>query len=124
MTREALARWLEDYVDAWRSNERERIVALFTADVSYRYYPHEPAVVGAEAVADAWLEKPDDPGSWRASYSPFAVDGDTGVAIGESVYFDAAGSVTEAYDNCFLIEFAADGRCSRFTEYYVKRPPG
>src|SRR3954451_17695436 len=31
--------WLDAYVAAWRSYERDAIVALFTDDVSYRYLP-------------------------------------------------------------------------------------
>lgn len=117
-----VTRWLVEYVEAWRSNDRDQIAALFTDDVSYRYYPHTDPVVGPEAVADAWLEDPDDPAGWTASYEPVAVDGDTAVATGASIYTDPDGSVREAYDNCFVIRFAADGRCREFTEYYVKRP--
>ena len=114
--------WLGDYIDAWRSNERQRIAALFTDDVRYRYYPHEEPIVGAEAVADAWLDDPDEPDSWTARYEPVAVDGEVAVATGESIYNNPDGSVRDAYHNCFVIRFAEDGRCCDFVEYYVKDP--
>lgn len=122
MERAQVEAWLGDYIEAWRSNERERIAALFTDDARYRYYPQEEAIVGGEAIAQSWLDDPDEPGSWTASYEPVAVDGDTAVATGESVYTDPDGSLRGAYDNCFVIRFADDGRCREFVEYYVKRP--
>ena len=122
MERSQVEAWLAEYIEAWRSNERERIAALFTDDVRYRYYPHEEPIVGAEAVADAWLDDPDEPDSWTASYEAVAVEGDVAVATGESLYREPDGSAGGAYDNCFVIHFAADGRCREFVEYYVKRP--
>lgn len=114
--------WLGEYIAAWRSNERERIATLFTEDVRYRYYPHEEPIVGAGAVADAWLDDPDEPDSWTASYEPVAIDGDLAVATGESIYAGPDGSVRETYHNCFVIRFAEDMRCREFVEYYVKDP--
>ena len=122
MERSEVSAWLGEYVEAWRSNDRDRIAALFTDDVRYRYYPYQEAIVGAEAVADAWLDDPDEPGSWEATYEPVAVDGEVAVAIGSSVYHEPDGGVREAFDNCFVIHFGAGGRCREFVEYYVKRP--
>ena len=50
--------WLDAYVAAWRSYERDAIVTLFTDDVSYRYLPFDEPLRGAEAVADSWLAEP------------------------------------------------------------------
>jgi len=30
--------------------------------------------------------------------------------------------VRDIYDNVYLLEFAPDGRCRSFTEYFVQRP--
>lgn len=66
----------------------------------------------------------DEPGSWEAHYEPFAVDGDRAVVIGWSRYYTDTSktSVASTYDNVFLLEFDADGRCRAFTESYVERP--
>ena len=114
--------WLERYVEAWESNDREQITPLFSDDARYRYHPHEEPIVGGEAVAAAWLDDPDEPGSWRARYETIAVDGDLAVATGQSFYLEPDGSEKAVYDNCFVMRFAGDGRCSDFVEYYVKRP--
>ena len=51
------------------------------------------------------------------------MDGDRAVAIGSSRYLDGpGGAVRDAWDNCYLLRFDPDGRCTEFTEYWVKRP--
>jgi ketosteroid isomerase-like protein len=120
--KEHVVGWLGDYAEAWRSNDRQRIVALFTADATYRYHPYDDPVVGADAIAASWLEDPDDPDSWEASYVPVAVDGDTAVAVGTSRYRHAEDRPARTYHNCFVIRFDMDGRCRDFTEWYMKEP--
>ena len=121
MDREDVSRWLERYVAAWTSGERTEIESLFSDAARYRYHSYDEPVVGPAAIADSWLEEPDEPGSFEASYECYAVDGDAAVAIGTSTYF-ADGVVDKVYDNVFLLRFDADGRCSDFTEWYVRRP--
>ena len=131
MNAESLAAWLDCYVAAWESYDREQIAALFSEDIEYRWHPYDEPVVGVEAVVEAWLGESgldyvsdrDEPGTYEASYRPFAVDGDAAVAIGQSRYRDApGGEFTKVYDNCFVMRFDAEGRCREFTEWYKKRP--
>ena len=56
MTRDDVARWLDRYIDAWRTYDRDAIRALFTADAEYRYHPWDEPVRGADAIADDWLD--------------------------------------------------------------------
>ena len=44
----------------------------------------------------------------------FAVDGIRAVAVGETRYLQEG----RRYANTYLLEFAADGRCSSFTEWF------
>jgi ketosteroid isomerase-like protein len=120
--RAEVSQWLADYVTAWRTNDAGRIAALFTADAAYRYHPYEEPIVGGEAIAADWLEEPDDPDVWEAEYEAVAVDGDTAVAVGTSVYRATAARPARTYHNCFVLRFAADGRCREFTEWFVQRP--
>jgi ketosteroid isomerase-like protein len=131
MDRQAAQRWLDRYVDAWRTMDRESIGELFTDDAEYRArpvstnrasHPADEPVVGREAIVEDWLEDPDEPGSWEARYEPFAVDGDRAVAIGFSSYFEREGQPAHVYDNVFVMEFDPDGRCRSFTEWFRKRP--
>jgi ketosteroid isomerase-like protein len=125
--------WLDDYVAAWKSYDRDAIGALFADDVEYRYHPYDEPVRGRESVVAAWREEAefpgasgrDEPGIYDGSYRAVAIDGDVAVAVGQSTYTDGPeGPVAEVYDNCFLLRFDDEGRCREFTEWFVKRPLG
>ena len=122
MRREDVSDWLERYVAAWKGGDRREIEALFGDDARYRYHAYDEPLVGQAAIADSWLDDPDKPGTFDASYQCFAVDGNAGVAIGTTTYFKVGGEVDRVYDNVFVLRFEAGGRCSEFTEWYVKRP--
>ena len=131
LTHDDVQRWLDDYVAAWESYDRDQIAALFSEEVEYRYHPYDEPVRGRDAVVDSWLGESDNPdaserdapGTYSAEYHPVAVDGDTAVATGSSSYVsEPGGPVTEVYDNCYVMRFDADGRCREFTEWFIKRP--
>ncbi|HEY7793973.1 MAG TPA: nuclear transport factor 2 family protein [Gaiellaceae bacterium] len=118
---DALRRWLERYAVAWRSNDAETIGALFTDDAVYRWHPYDEgdAVArGREAIVHAWLEEPDDPGSWEFTAEPLAITDGLGVARAVTTYTEDG----IAYHNIFLVRLEDDGRCSDFVEYFMKAP--
>jgi len=131
LERADVARWLSDYIEAWKSYDRDQIEALFSDDVRYRYHPYDEPVEGRRAVVESWLgegdhegaSERDDEGTYDASYEPVAVDGDVAVATGSSTYAkEPGGSIDEIYDNCFVMRFDGEGRCREFTEWFAKRP--
>jgi hypothetical protein len=130
MEREAVDRWLQQYVAAWKSYEPDEIAALFSDDIEYRYHPYDKPVVGRDAVVEAWRGEGshagasgrDAPGTYDAEYHPVAVDRDVAVATGSSRYTYQDGSVRDLYENCFVMRFDSDGRCREFTEWFMKRP--
>jgi ketosteroid isomerase-like protein len=131
MDHDIAQQWLDRYVAAWLSYDRDAIGALFSEDVSYRYHPYDEPIIGRGPVVASWLGESDDdrassrdePGTYDAAYAPVAVDGDVVVATGSSTYRDTPeGPVTREFSNCFVMRFKGDGRCREFTEYYAKRP--
>jgi uncharacterized protein (TIGR02246 family) len=125
MDRADFQAWLDRYVEAWRTNDRDRIAALFTEDAGYSYGPfRDDDLKDRDAILESWLEQPDEPTDWDATYEAWAVDGDRGVAHGLSRYYKNGGT-REApleYENVFLVEFAADGRCRDFREFFMEPP--
>jgi hypothetical protein len=117
MTHEQAQAWLDAYVAAWRSYDRAEIEALFADGVRYAYHPYDEPLSGPAAVADSWLDNRDEPGTWEASYAPALISGDTVIAKGETRYTDG-----NVFSNLFEMEFDPDGRCGRFTEWYVHHP--
>jgi hypothetical protein len=131
MNVEAAQDWLDRYVIAWMSYDPDDVSGLFSEDVRYRYHPYDEPIVGRDAVVASWLGEGasgdasarDAPGTYEAQYSPVAVDGDTVVATGTSRYRELPGGpVVRTYENCFVMCFDGEGRCSEFTEYYLRRP--
>lgn len=116
--------WLGDYVDAWMTYDSNKIGALFSDDVEYRYHPYDEPLIGRDAVVKGWLEDQDEAGTYEATYRTVAVDGMTAVATGTSSYKRSANDQTidRVYENCFVMSFDADGRCRSFVEWYMKRP--
>ena len=120
-------RWLDAYVAAWKSYDRTQIAALFSDDVAYRYRPYDEPVRGRDAVVEWWLSEGghagaptrNPEGTYDATYRTIAVDGDVAVATGYSSYVAARGG---PIDKCFVMRFDTAGKCSEFTEWYIKRP--
>jgi ketosteroid isomerase-like protein len=123
MTRDDVQRWLDAYVEAWRTYDPDAIGALFAEDATYRYHPYDQeAVVGRTAIVADWREDQDEPGSWEAHYEPFAVDGDRAVTVGTSRYVNPDGSQRDLYHNIWTLRFDADGRCIEFVEWFMEQP--
>jgi len=121
----ALADWLDRYEQAWRNNDAAQIRALFTDDAVYRWHPWEEPADGAdggEEIVQAWLEQPDDPDDWTLECEPLAVNGELGVARCVTRYRATARGPARVYHNIWLVSLTDDGRCSDFTEYYMKEP--
>ena len=131
MDRQTAQEWLDRYVDAWLSYDRDAVSGLFSEDIVYRYHPSDEPTVGRDPVVASWLGEGasggastrDTPGTYEAKYSPVAVDGDIVVATGTSSYREVPGGpFVRIYDNCFVMRFDGEGRCREFTEYYSRRP--
>jgi ketosteroid isomerase-like protein len=121
VTRDDVQRWLDGYVDAWRTYDPASIAALFADDATYAYQPYREPLRGPDAIVASWLESPDAAGSWEAQYEPYAVDGDRAVAVGESRYLEN-GKLAALYYNVWLLRFDDDGRCADFVEYWREHP--
>ena len=121
MTRDDVARWLDRYVEAWQSYDRDAIRALFSADAEYRYHPWDDPVRGADAIADDWIEDRDTAGTYSAAYAPFAVEGNRAVALGTSDYIASGDQPARRYHNAFFLEFDDAGACRSFTEIFLEQ---
>ncbi|HEV8652012.1 MAG TPA: nuclear transport factor 2 family protein [Actinomycetes bacterium] len=119
--RQQVAAWLDAYVQAWRTYDPKAIGELFSEDAVYAYEPWGEPERGREAIVAAWLEERDEPGTYKGSYEPLAVDGDLAVATGRSRYFEPDGTLQREYHNVFALRFDGEGRCREFREWYMLR---
>jgi hypothetical protein len=103
LERSDVVRWLDGYIQAWKSYDRDQIAALFSDDVRYRYHPSDEPITGRAAVVKSWLgegdhegaSSPDEAGTYDASYEPIAVEGDTAVSTGTSTYLVEPGGAVD-----------------------------
>ena len=121
LTRDDFAAWLGRYIEAWRSRDADVIGELFSGDCSYSVRGGHSVVVGRDAIVKAWLEE-EEPGSWEAAYEPLAIEEEVHVSIGWTKYFDEAGTLRDEYSNIFICRFDDDGRCSEFSEWWMRAP--
>jgi ketosteroid isomerase-like protein len=109
--------WIKVYLSAWTSNDPAEIGALFTGDAEYFTSPYRPPWSGREAIVGGWLERRDEPGTWRAQYDVLIEDGELGVVQGETEYPNEG----RTYSNLFLVWLDAEGQCTKFVEYFMEQ---
>jgi ketosteroid isomerase-like protein len=114
---EPIATWLSRYLDAWTTNDPATIASLFTADAVYLPTPFSAGWRGREAIVAGWLERRDEPGDWTFEHEIVCGSLERAVVRGRTVYPRQG----REYSNIWLVEFAADGRCREFTEWWVER---
>jgi hypothetical protein len=127
VTHESLQAWLDAYMHAWETYDPKDVESLFSEDAEYRYHPADEPVAGRAEIVENWVNPSGDastrdkPGTFAGAYAPFAVDGNRAVAVGVSTYYTDAtrSTVSRIYYNSWLLEFADDGRCRSFIEYYM-----
>ena len=120
MDKHAFQGWLDRYVEAWKSYDPDQIGALFSEDATYRYHPQDDPERGRDAIVEAWLQEPDEKGTYDAEYRVLAIDGDIHVADGWSRYFNSDGTVRDEYCNVYVCRFNEAGECTEFTEYWIQ----
>ena len=120
LTHDDVQRWIDAYVDAWRTYDPDAIGDLFAEDASYAYHPYnegEEVVRGRGAIVENWLEEQDEPGSWEAGYRPLVVEGRRAVAEGTTSYANG-----DFFWNLWVLRFDDEGRCAEFVEWFMARP--
>jgi ketosteroid isomerase-like protein len=123
ITKATVSAWLDNYVQAWKTYDKEEIGALFSEDVVYYYGPFHEPVRGRSALVASWLEQPDEAGTYDAHYEPVLIEGDRAVTNGRSRYFEQDGKTLKTeWDNVFFLQFDAEGRCKEYREWYMERP--
>lgn len=114
-----LATWMTAYLRAWETNDPADIRALFVPDAEYFLAPHVAPARGHEEIVQMWLGSGDEPGTWTFAWQPVAETATVGVIRGVTTYSDG-----RTYQNLWVMEFAPDGRASRYTEWYLRSDTG
>lgn len=119
MERADVQRWIDAYVAAWRSNDRDEIAGLFTTDAAYYTAPYREPWRGHDGIVNGWLDRKDIQGTWSFRYEVLGVDGATAFVRGWTGYRPPLPN----YANLWVITFDRDGRASEFVEWFMEEPP-
>jgi SnoaL-like protein len=117
MDARALESWVEAYRRAWETNDPGDIGSLFTEDAVYNTEPFREGIRGRDAIVADWLKRKDEPGDAEFRYEIKAVCDDIGFVRGWTKYFTPP---PREYSNLWEVRLADDGRCSEFTEWWMK----
>jgi hypothetical protein len=113
--------WLGRYCAAWKTDDRDEIAALFTAEVRYFTTPYSEPLEGVEAVIAYWLGEEESTVSWTFDREVVAREGDLFVVRAVTRYpegtTDADGP--EVFHNLWLVTLGPDGRAREFVEYWM-----
>jgi uncharacterized protein (TIGR02246 family) len=111
-------KWIEGYRRAWESNDPAEIGALFATDAEYFTAPFRQPWRGRDEIVARWIEGKDEPGQTSFDWKPVALTEEVAVIEGVTTYPD------EVYSNLWLISLDDEGRCRRFTEWWMLHPRG
>lgn len=123
MTEAAVATWLKAYGAAWERHDGAAAAELFAAEGTYCWGPFAPPLIGHEAIRARWQEATAQHGQVRFRAETVATDGDRVVAHWHVTLRPADGAALVELDGIFVLDFDADGRCTRLQEWWMNRPP-
>jgi uncharacterized protein (TIGR02246 family) len=115
MDESTVASWVNDYLQAWRSNSPKDIAKLFTEDAVYFTAPHREPWSGREAIVRGWLDRKDEPGEWTFRHELVAIADDLAFVRGWTDYRDS-----DSFSNLWVIRLEEETRCSEFTEWWME----
>jgi uncharacterized protein (TIGR02246 family) len=110
---------MDDFREAWISNESAAVAALFTED----------AVYSIDAFAEPWRGREEIVRRWTAgisqevamTYELVAVDGDIAVVHWHVFTQNVGDPIRVEYDGVIHLRFAPDGRCREHREWFFRR---
>jgi uncharacterized protein (TIGR02246 family) len=115
---EQLDAWLRGYVRAWNSNDPSDIAALFTEDAAYFTEPYATPWHGREQIVEQWIANKDEPGETEFRWQALTVGPGLAIVQGTTDYR----TPPRTYSNLWVIRLDPAGRCTEFTEWWMKHP--
>ena len=122
MDRGAFEAWLARYFEAWASNARSAVEALFAEDAMYAIGPFGEPWQGRDEIAERWIADPENQTNVTSSFEALAVSGDMGIAhwrFGFVPRDDPSQHVQ--LDGVLIATFDQDGLCRDHREWYSRR---
>ena len=115
MDRTSVGKWVDRYELLWRTPRTDRLRELFVPGATYLPSPWENRLEGLDEIAAFWESERDGADEeFAMSSDVVAVDGQVAVV---RVSVEYAAPEQQRWRDLWVLEFAADGRCSSFEEW-------
>jgi hypothetical protein len=118
LTRDTFSAWLEMYGRASQENNPHASAALFTPDARYYESPFSEPVTGREAIYQYWSRGAQALKEKESAFEILAVQDNRGIARWQSKFTLVETGKRHALDCLFVVEFADDGLCQTFREWW------
>ncbi|MFF0034455.1 nuclear transport factor 2 family protein [Streptomyces avermitilis] len=110
VTEQQVSAWVNGYEQAWHSNTRKDVAALFTPQAEYHEWPYETDWIGRAAIIEGWRSRaPWQEGGWDFTWTLLTINGDTAAIQGTGRYKKLG-----AFANLWTVTFEDNGKCSMF----------
>jgi SnoaL-like domain len=109
--------WLDAYGRAWEEFDADAGVALFTEDATYQETPFDEPKRGHDAIRALWQESVDTQEDVTFGHEVLSEN----VARWWCSFTRTPGGKRVELDGIFLCDFADDGRCRAFREWWHAR---
>jgi hypothetical protein len=117
VTTASVTAWVERYLTAWRTNEKEDIAQLFTTDAEYHEGPYATDWIGRDEIVAGWRSRWDwQQGGWVFDWEILSREGATAVIGGVGRYAELGD-----FDNVWTLTFGTIERCSSFRMLNTER---
>ena len=125
MDKQTVQRWLDNYGDAWREGDPDKIVALFSETATYRETPFDDPMRGRAAIRRYWQDgAADAQENVEFNSEVWAVDGHTAVAGWKARFSRKATGARVRLDGTFRLKFTATQGgllCERLEEWWHRQ---
>jgi ketosteroid isomerase-like protein len=112
--------WVEAYGRAWREQDADAVVGLFTADAEYRSSPFREPHLGSEEIRAYWESATATQEEADVRMGDPLVAGNVAAVEWWTTMRDGGEELT--LPGCLLLRFAPDGRCEALREYWSLEP--
>ena len=117
LTVEGVTNWINGYVRAWETNDRDDIAKLFTEDAEYHESPFDTEWIGSEEIIEGWRSRWDwQQGGWTFDWTITSIHDLTAIVTGLGHYTELGD-----FNNLWTVTFDESARCTRFEMVNTER---
>ncbi|WP_067507903.1 nuclear transport factor 2 family protein [Actinoplanes sp. TFC3] len=115
----AVTAWIENYRQAWDTNDPAAIGNLFAEDAAYFTEPYAKPWLGRATIVANWLARKDDPGTFTFTWHPVIISDDLAIIEAKTTYTEPKAAV---YRNLWVLRLDDVGQARQFTEWWMAEP--